>query len=62
MTILNRLYSPQEDLTTNEIKQSMMSWVPRDQTTITVQQDIYDMAKALEDRNIPISVSFSRVI
>ena len=34
----------------------MMSWLPKDQTTITIQQDIYDMARALEDNNIPLSV------
>ena len=62
LTIFNRLYSPQEDLYEGEIKQSHLSWVPRDQTSIILQRNMFDVDLALKIKNKPLSLSYAKVV
>ena len=62
LTNFNRLYSLREDFYTNDLSQSMLSWVPRAQAQKRILEYQTQMALNLKNDKIPRSVSFYSIV
>ena len=62
LTIFNRDFSPVEDFTLDEITQSIISWVPRDQSTLVIQRSRSELLQAKTERGIQFSIQYQIIV
>ena len=61
LTIYNKLFSPREKLTSSDLRQSMMGWLPRTQNP-TMMNYIKEFTELMVEYNLPRSVSYHNLI
>ena len=60
LTIFNRVFSPVEDFTLNEITQSLLCWMPRTQPILVIQRSRLELLRAKKERGILFSVEYQK--
>ena len=61
LVLFNRLFSPRERLETEEIRQSILGWLPKTHTS-EIMKHLGSMTRDLTDYNIPMSESYYQIL
>ena len=60
LMMFNRVFSPFEDLTLDEITQSLLCWVPRNQSVNVIHKIRVEILRARTEQGIPLSVAYKK--